>query len=90
MDKYLAGGERRKPSVQDTTRVELVFTLSLSAVYNFVYVKDELRIPPPADYMPTLGNKSVYILKGETYSLWFLFVSEMYCLCKWDRVWTVR
>ena len=32
------------------------------------------------------------ILKGKrnAYSLWMLFVSNMYCLCKWICVWNVK
>ena len=37
-------------------------------------------------------NFHVNILKGKrnTYSLWIIFVSKMYCLCKWICVWNIK
>ena len=36
--------------------------------------------------------KNIYILKGKrnAYSLWIIFVSKIYCSCKWTCVWNVK
>ena len=47
----------RESSIQDSTRAEFDITVSLFAVYISVHVRawtDELRLLPPADFMPTL------------------------------------